>query len=534
MTNKSGQQNGHANAEYHTVSWARETLSQILATSAKSFLLLCVGMLIGFPTVLIPVLMRNKDGDLHFSGEEASWYGSLTYIFQPAGSLLSGAMLQSFGCKKLMMLINIPQFGCWLMLYYASSNISLYISSAMVGFVIGLMEAPTIRYIGEISHPSLRGVLTTYSSMYTTIGFLVVYFLGSLTDWRHVALYSSLAPIICVLALSQVPETPMWLMSKGRSEEALHSLQWLRGWTTAEMVKDEFVKLEFYSSKKPRETLHSYEKEVDTRDEKCPSNTNGSLENGCANGAARNVNCKSSSYLNVRGKRGLAEKWNDLTRKEMVIPLCKCIVLHCISLFSGLLPLRPFLVKIFSEMELPIQANWSSVLVSLLGILGNIGCMLLINRVGKKRLAITSFGAVSLCFVFLALHLRGYSPNLGGNFDDHWWPLSLFLSLFFFYNLALQPIPWIYLSELLPYKGRGVATGIVASLFYMGIFFGVKSYPTLLENIGLDGIFYVYAAVSIGGIFYTWLVLPSTEGKFLCEIETETTQVTHNGKKVDI
>lgn len=83
-------------------------------------------------------------------------------------------------------------------------------------------------------------------------------------------------------------------------------------------------------------------------------------------------------------------------------------------------------------------------------------------------------------------------------------------------------------------RGRGVATGIVASLFYMGIFFGVKSYPTLLENIGLDGIFYVYAAVSIGGIFYTWLVLPSTEGKFLCEIETETTQVTHNGKKVDI
>nr|XP_018900030.1 PREDICTED: facilitated trehalose transporter Tret1-like isoform X1 [Bemisia tabaci]XP_018900031.1 PREDICTED: facilitated trehalose transporter Tret1-like isoform X1 [Bemisia tabaci]XP_018900033.1 PREDICTED: facilitated trehalose transporter Tret1-like isoform X1 [Bemisia tabaci] len=485
----------------------RQLLPQVLACSAKSVLYLSLGMLVGLPTLLIPdVTDPSNLNELFLDNDQASWYGSLTYIFQPLGSLASGALLQSVGCKKLMIMVNIPQFVSWIMTYYASSALVLYISSALVGLVVGLMEAPTCRYISEITHPNYRGVLTSYSTSFVTVGFLLVYALGLVTNWRNVALISASTPVLAIIVLLMIPETPIWLMSKGRSEEALESLQWLRGWTTKEAVQEEYTKLQFYAKKQQGKTIHAYGKEVDIADEK------PTVLNGASSGGHLEVE-------EVEERRGLKEKIRELTCKEMLVPLGKCIVLFFVSICSGLLSLRPYFVQVFEEFDLPTDGLTTSVLISVIAIVGNIVCMLIINRVKKRPLIIFSLISTALCLILLALFLMA-PTNPHNNASLRWWSLILFLIVNFVNNLGIYPISWTYLSEILPYRGRGIATAIGSSFFYIVIAVGVKTYPSLEQQIGLDGIFLLYAVISLAGAYFTYFSLPETEGKFLSDIET--------------
>lgn len=58
------------------------------------------------------------------------------------------------------------------------------------------------------------------------------------------ALVNIIAPVLAVISLCFVPESPHWLVGRGRVEDARRALCWLRGWTTPEDVAGEMSVLE--------------------------------------------------------------------------------------------------------------------------------------------------------------------------------------------------------------------------------------------------------------------------------------------------
>lgn len=331
---------------------------------------------------------RNPNEALHFTVAQASWFGSLAYILKPIGSALSGWVSERIGRKRAMLLVNVPHIIGWPMLYFATSTDMVFASIVLLGLGVGFMEAPVVTYVGEIwyvrgacskvakkkafrattittqsptpfSEPSIRGILVACSGVAVMLGFFLMYLLGALMNWRNVALLCTLLPIITSIAISfvclggrmfntqcecycicniisliirntktqQLPETPLWLLSKGRVADAQRSLQWLRGWVPANAVATEFAEMQRYSK----------------------------LCNSCI------VCQKAGTVPCPHPPAGFAETARELRRKRTLRPFALIMFCFVVAQFSGMHSIRPYMVQIFAVYGVPVDPNWTTV-----------------------------------------------------------------------------------------------------------------------------------------------------------------------------
>lgn len=89
----------------------------------------------------------------------------------------------------------------WTMLGFANSIEIVYAAGILLSVGVGLMESSVITYVGEISDPSIRGVLLALANIFVMAGIFTMYVLGSMTTWRQAALICLSLPIVTTVAL---------------------------------------------------------------------------------------------------------------------------------------------------------------------------------------------------------------------------------------------------------------------------------------------------------------------------------------------
>nr|XP_018896687.1 PREDICTED: facilitated trehalose transporter Tret1-like isoform X2 [Bemisia tabaci]XP_018896688.1 PREDICTED: facilitated trehalose transporter Tret1-like isoform X3 [Bemisia tabaci]XP_018896689.1 PREDICTED: facilitated trehalose transporter Tret1-like isoform X4 [Bemisia tabaci] len=513
---KSGEHGSGVSGNRRKVNRFRSAAPQILAVTAKNLVLLDLGMTMAFSTIVVPVLLdpNNKDPNgLSFTEDQATWFASIPMVFQPLGSALSGLISAPLGRKRSLMLVNIPQIIGWLMLYSSSSVNIMYLAAAIQGLGAGFMDAPIFTYVGEICEPSLRGVLISYSLQFCSVGFFLQCLLGSLTTWRHVAFISMLFPTLAFLAISQIPETPMWLLSKNRMKEAEKALCWLRGWVSKEEVAEEFAQLVQYSKNS------KYKSDDDKK--KLQMDLISTAKQPCG-GCTRPpiVPCDSNTGDDDYAKLKLHEKVKDLLRPEILKPMSIIIIVNFLYFTSGFPGFKTYMVLLFQRVHSPIDPNWASVFVSTSIILIHIAQMVAVKTIGKRWMTlISSFGA-AVAGLAIGVHM-----SFQGFFDETFGDLSNWLLFTYFEILTLAtviglgPVPWMLMSEIFPFRGRSFASGFCAAIYYAASFFAAKTYLSTLNLFGVAGTYYIFGTISALGLVYVYLYLPETEGLTLEEVE---------------
>ncbi|KAK8082737.1 hypothetical protein PG996_001518 [Apiospora saccharicola] len=119
----------------------------------------------------------------------------------------------------------------------AAQNLAMFQAGRFVmGLCIGLMVTVTPMYLSEISHPRRRGWLVGHHAIFLVLGYMLaswngyaVYFAPNRAfGWRFPLCFQVVPPLVLLAGTPWLPQSPRWLVSRNRHDEAWAELQRLR------------------------------------------------------------------------------------------------------------------------------------------------------------------------------------------------------------------------------------------------------------------------------------------------------------------
>jgi MFS transporter, PHS family, inorganic phosphate transporter len=129
-----------------------------------------------------------------------------------------------------------------------------------------------------------------------------------------------------------------------------------------------------------------------------------------------------------------------------------------------------------------------------------------LDRIGHRRLQLTGFAMMALCFLIIAA-IPGMTTMVV--------PFLLVYGVsYFFTEFGPNMTTFVIPSELYPVSMRATGHGISAGVGKLGAFIGVFLFPLLQTSLGLRGTLLLTAGVAVLGLALT-LVLPEPAGRSL-------------------
>ena len=208
------------------------SLPQYLSAAAVSWCATVVGGWVSFTSVAIPKMMTTTEEEEEFLIDlnTGSWIISILSIGLVAGCLVGGYINQRIGARRIF-LYSAP-LACltWVLIAVSPSTMVVLVSRFLSGVLFGVYQATCKVYNAEIAHPDMRGSLGTIISNMYALGSLYTYILGSLIQsWRIIAWLQIIPCFLLGVSVFFVPDSPYWLVERGREEDARTSLKILRG-----------------------------------------------------------------------------------------------------------------------------------------------------------------------------------------------------------------------------------------------------------------------------------------------------------------
>nr|NQU93005.1 sugar porter family MFS transporter [Bacteroidota bacterium] len=190
------------------------------------------GLLFGFDTGVISGAIPFFQQDFQISNSMVENITTAGLVGAVIGAMLTGRLSDMFGRKKVIFVAAIIFAIGALWSGYAPNDNMLMVSRLFIGLAIGISSFAVPLYIAEISPTRIRGRLVSLFQLLITIGILVAYITdlafaneSNPESWRPMFIAGVVPAIILLVGIIFLPETPRWLMTKGREEEGRRILK---------------------------------------------------------------------------------------------------------------------------------------------------------------------------------------------------------------------------------------------------------------------------------------------------------------------
>ena len=411
---------------------------------------------------------------------QVGWAMSSALVGCLIGSLVSGGLSDRFGRKRLLILAGFLFTGTGILTALAPS-FSFFIGNRILGGVaIGLASNLSPMYIAEISPASMRGKFVSVNQLTIVIGILAAQLVNWLiaepvpagasaadilaswngqAGWRWMFGAEAVPAFLFFLLMFLIPESPRWLIKKGRDAEAEKVLARVGGTGFAGQALREI-----------RDTLASGE----------------------------------------IGKVRFRSLFGPGLAKVLVVG----VVLAIYQQWCGINVIFYYAQEIFTAAGYGVSGVlFNIVITGTVNLIFTLIAIRLVDRLGRKPLMMAGSAGLAVVFGLIgasyAVHSRGVHL------------LALVVVAMALYALSLAPVTWVLLSEIFPNRIRGAAMSVSTVSLWSACFVLTYTFPLLNKSLGPAGTFWIYAGISVFGFIFIRSRVRETKGKTLEQIERE-------------
>jgi len=401
------------------------------------------------------------------------------------GAFFAGRLADLMGRRNTLMLAAALFLVGALVQGAAHSHIIFLLARVCGGMAVGAASVLSPAYISEVAPANIRGRLTTVQQIMIITGltaaFVVNYFLakyagvstakfwGGIEAWRWMFLMQAIPAAILLVALFMIPESPRYLVSKGRTDQARGVLTSLFGADVAGAKLDE-IRATFSEDHRPR-----------LSDIKSPS------------GGVRKI------------------VWVGI----MLAAFQQFVGINVIFYYGATL----WQLAGFSESQ-SLAINIVSGVVSIAACFGTIA---VIDKIGRKPLLlIGSAGMAVTLFVMVYAFSQGWLDPKGNLVlsKDLGTIAVVAANLYvIFFNFSWGPVMWVMLGEMFPNQIRGSALAVSGFVQWFANFLITFSFPVMAAKLGLTISYTFYAVGAVISFFLVKALVHETRGKELEQME---------------
>ena len=441
------------------------------------------GLLFGYDWVVVGGAKPFYEKFFQLSSEElVGWANSCALVGCLLGSILSGAMSDRFGRKKLLILSAILFAVSSVLTGWSHSFTSFITWRITGGIAIGMASNVSPTFIAEVSPAPWRGRLVTLNQLTIVVGVLAAQVVNWLLadkvpdgataemirlswngqyGWRWMFTAVAVPAVVFFLGALFVPESPRWLVRSGEYDRARRILERIGGESFAGGALSEIQE---------------------------------ALEGEARGGAP----------------------WTKLLSPNILKVLLMGISLAILQQWSGINIIFNYAEEVYHNAGYGVSGILFNIMITgAVNFVFTFVALGLVDRFGRRALMLFGCAGIALSHAVLGFTYRAGIKGL---------PILLFtLCAIGFYALSLAPVTWVLISEIFPNRVRGAAVSISVSALWIASFLLTFTFPLLNRALGSSGTFWIYAGICFMGFLFTYVCVPETKGKTLEAIERELT-----------
>ena len=440
------------------------------------------GFLFGYDTAVISGTIAQVTQLFQLDTLQQGWYVGCALVGSIVGVLFAGILSDKLG-RKLTMVISAVLFSTSALGCALSADFTQLVIYRIIGGVgIGVVSIVSPLYISEVAVAQYRGRLVSLYQLAVTVGFLGAYLVNYqllawaesgtqlsvdwlnkifITEvWRGMLGMETLPAILFFIIIFFIPESPRWLIVRGKELKAVNILE------------------KIYNSITEAKSQLNETKSVLTSETK--------------------------SEWSLLMKPGIF--------KAVIIGVCIAIL----GQFMGVNAVLYYGPSIFENAGLSGgDSLFYQVLVGLVNTLTTVLALVIIDKVGRKKLVYYGVSGMVVSLILIGLYFL-FGDSLGVS--------SLFLLIFFLFYVfccavSICAVVFVLLSEMYPTKVRGLAMSIAGFALWIGTYLIGQLTPWMLQNLTPAGTFFLFALMCVPYMLIVWKLVPETTGKSLEEIE---------------